>query len=183
MTLAILEALRQGGTIVRRQTTFWDLESRALDVFRAHIVGQVEFRFVEPAFEVAELVGDHPVLVDYREATDSLFISTPAQDPDAVLSELAALATGHFSGWRPLASYLNPDYPARKLLAEGSGMLLRGPRSFVVAATKLLANRGIRVDEPPRGQAPPGHTEALILGRNFVIARTFTFEPAPARGR
>jgi len=179
MTLAILEALSQGGTILRRQTTFWDLKSRDSALLRANFVAKAEFKFVEPSFDFAALVADHPVLLDHSEATDALFISTPAPDPDAVLGDLAALVASHFGGWRPLASYLNPGYPPRKILSDGSGMLLRGPRSLVAASTTLLVDRGIRVDEPSRGQALPGHPEALILGRNFIIARTFSFAPAP----
>ena len=67
-------------------------------------------------------------------------------------------------------------YPARRILTEGSGMLLRGPRSFVEGAADVLARAGIRVAKPDRGKHRGRTPCALLLGRNFVIAESFEFE-------
>lgn len=116
--------------------------------------------------------------IEQRQTTllDQLFVWSPSDRPDTVLLELGALAQAHFGGWRTLADYLNPDYPPRRVLAEGAGMLLRAPRSFTAVCAARLTEEGISVGEPSRSPAPQVTRTVLVLGRNFVVAESFDFE-------
>jgi hypothetical protein len=140
------------------------------------LLNKAEFWFVGTEFESATLTSDHAVLLDHLEAVDELFVSSQAEDPDALLLELDRLAGVHFGGWRPLGGYLNQGYPSRRILTEGYGMLLRAPRSFADRCTTVLKSAGVRVDELFRGRIPEASKRALVLGRNFVVAEGFVFE-------
>jgi hypothetical protein len=177
MTAAFPAALAGGGVIRLRQTTFWDIHGQDGSAkWRASFRNKLEFCFVEAHFTSASLVTEHPLLHEHEEPEDSLFISSPAADPDAALLDLDCLCQERFRGWRPAARYLNPGYPARRILAEGSGMLLRGPRSFVEGATDVLARAGVRVAKPDPAKDRARTACALLLGRNFVVAESFEFE-------
>jgi len=176
MAHPIPESFNRGGRVVRRQSTFWDLIGRnATDQWRARFIGKSEFHFVDSVFESVTLVAEHPVLMDYHEPMDTLFISSSANDPDAVLHELEVGAEKHFAGWRAMVRYLNPDFPARDLLFTGSGMLLRAPRTYVESCSEILDERGVR-SESIRGSAPRKATKALLLDSNFIVAEDFVFE-------
>jgi hypothetical protein len=173
--------LRQGGNVLCRQTTFWDLGARGGNArFRAHFARKAEFLFVSSEFASAAIVASHPVLVDHIEPSEAVFISSAADDPDRTLLELGNLATSFFEGWRALDRYLNPDYPARKMLAEGFGMLMRAPSPFASACKPILIQRGVRVDIPMASVPPAGRVQALLLGRSFVVAEGFRFEASAA---
>jgi hypothetical protein len=122
------------------------------------------------------LATQHPLLVDHQEAIDSLFISSPVGDPEDVLRELESLAEKHFQKWRSITRYLNSEYPPRQLLFEGSGLLLRAPRSFADICASLLRRKGVRVDLLSGGQKRAIPVETLILGSNFVVSEQFVFE-------
>jgi hypothetical protein len=177
MTAAVPAALAGGGLIGLRQTTFWDVHGQdGSATWRVSFRNKLELCFVEACFTGASLVTEHPLLHEHEEPEDSLFISSPAADPDRALLDLDCLCQEQFRGWRPAIRYLNPGYPARRILTEGSGMLLRGPRSFVEGAADVLARAGIRVAKPDRGKHRGRTPCALLLGRNFVIAESFEFE-------
>ena len=92
----------------------------------------------------------------------------------ANLAEAFALRAD--GGWRPLAHYLNDLVPAQALLSDGYGLLLRGPRSFISAAAPLLADRGVKA-QIFEGTGSRGTFQVLELGRSYVVAEHFEFEP------
>jgi hypothetical protein len=63
------------------------------------------------------------------------------------------------------------------VLKAGFGLLLKGPRNFIWAAAELLAARGLGV-QVLAGAKPHGTFKVLQVGRNFVVAEDFEFEPA-----
>lgn len=159
MNAPIPAALSQGGTLSRRQTSFWELVTRiAPGSWRVH--------FVEPWFPHATLTTDHPSLTDHVER---------------VLAGLKDGAERQFDHCRSVATYPNPDYPAQRLLAEGAGMLARAPRSLVEACTNLLVRHRVRVD-PSRGLIGAIGSRALVLDDYFLVASSFRFEQLEADG-
>jgi hypothetical protein len=172
------QCVNSGGIVLRRQTTFWDLIGReGTDRVRAHFEQKAEFCFVRETFDTASLVASHPILLDHVEPFEDICISSPVPNPDQVLLELRTAAADFFGGWRPIERYLNPDYPTRKLLDEGFGLLLRAPSSFADTCRRVLVQAGVRVDAPLQPRPPPRQlSRGLILGANFVVAAGFRFE-------
>ena len=183
MVSALPHALTRGGVIGTRQTTFWEVvDAEAGHRWRVRFRGKKETAFEGRAFDSATLISKHPLLHDHQEPRDALFISSPSCDPEALLAELRALCADLFARWRSLDRYLNPDYSALRMLAEGHGMLLHGPRTFVEACSTVLRGAGVRVDQPTRGAAPRAPTHLLLLGRSLVVAESFLFETLEGHG-
>jgi hypothetical protein len=180
MLAGFSEVLGRGGKIVRRQTTFWDLQTSDGSTIRVHFDGKVEFGFVAQGFPGVEVTSSHPLLTEYKSPSDSLYIASSVVNPAEVLSELRSATATHFDGWRLFERYLNDHVSAEDLLREGYGLLLRGPREFVTDAASICSRFGIKVSVLTGARAP-AHLSALILGQNFVIARAFRLEPI-ARG-
>jgi hypothetical protein len=179
VTSEIPSCLLSGGQIIRRQTTFWDLSGRYQSGHvRVHFDHKVEFRFVRSEFESIAVFAEHPVLLDHNEPEEAIYISAPAIEPERVLLDLHAEALAFFQGWRQIEHYLNPDFPPAKVLADGSGMLMRVPVPFAGVCKRVLAQAGARVDRPMPGKSTTSAARAvaLVLGQNFVVAASFRFE-------
>lgn len=122
---ALPDSLKNGGSVMFRQTTFWDVAGQDARQYHIRFIHKMEFSFVESDFDRASLMTEHPILLDHQEPFDSLFISSRVYDPDVVLEELESIAEEHFHKWRPLTRYLNSAYPPRQLLLDGFGLLLK----------------------------------------------------------
>ena len=163
--------------ILKRQTTYWDLEvhpggSRC----RVHFLDKAEFEFADSAADRVTVCSTHPLLIEYEEPEDSLYISTSTPEPVSALNALRELCDQRFRGWRPLDHYLNDLVPAEGILSDGYGLLLRGPRTFVSAAAALFADLGVSA-QIHHGTAPRRALQVLELGRSYVVAEHFQFEP------
>ena len=174
------QELYRGGEIIRRQTTFWDIQTIDEATIRVHFDGKVEFSFGESGFPDVELASSHPLLTEYKSPKDSLYVASSVANPEEVLSDLRSAAVTYFSSWRPLARYLNDQISAERLLRDGYGLLMRGPREFIADAAAICCRYGIQVSVLPGGRTQT-LLSALILGQNFVIARAFRFEPMARR--
>jgi hypothetical protein len=163
------------GLIGRRQSTYWDIESRRPTRFktRVHFLGKVEFSFASHTFSKAQLTRVHPVLLDYKEQWFDLYINDAPSQPDNVLTELADLTAVWSHGWRSVKRYENLE--CRQILHQGHGLLLRGPSSLIHAAEALLARVGARPKLLEAHQPAQG-LQALCLDLSFVVARHFDFE-------
>jgi hypothetical protein len=175
MPAELPSALARGGRIGRRQTTYWDVSTLDGPRIRVHFDGKAEFAFVDSNFEGAELASRHPLLTEYEHPSDDLYVSSPVHEPEGVLAALRAVAAKHFARWRPLERYLNATV-AEQVLHGGYGLLIRGPREFVSDAAATCLEQGVKfsVTTGPDGRSG-GQFQALVLGRNFVIARSFRF--------
>jgi hypothetical protein len=170
------------GTIRTRQTTYWDLEfdEPSHPAVRAHFVDKRELRYVSAEFSEASLwFLFHPVLADYREPFQQLFVSKPLSAPDVVIEHLSELVRSWSHGWRSFERYANPQCDPLRTLRDGYGLLLLAPRTLATAAERLLAERGAQPYSLPSYE-PKEELRALCLGPNFVVARHFDFELTPA---
>lgn len=174
----IPEPLQSGAAIVigTRQTTYWDIATHdGAARYRIHFIGKVEFVFITTAADRIAVATDHPLLLEYLEPKDALYISSKPDDPQSTIEELSRLAEDHFRGWRSLARYLNEHASALAILSGGYGLLLRGPRSFVGAAESILSTHGVQC-QLHKCSGSRGRFRVLELGRNYVVAERFEFE-------
>ncbi len=159
-----------------RQTTYRDVSTQnAAARYRIHFINKVEFEFVTSPADKITIANDHPLLIEYLEPEDALYISSKPDDPESSIDELSRVADSYFLGWRPLSRYLNEHVSAAEILTSGYGLLLRGPRGFVEAAESVLAAHGVQ-RQLHKGSGFRGRFRVLELGRNFVVAERFEFE-------
>lgn len=163
--------LEQGGTITRRQTTYWELLSGAGHHWRLHFKSKAELRFDKPVFSHVELVDEHPVLKQYVEPWDQLYYTGQITNPEQLKQLLAERIQTASSGWRSLDDYLWP----RADLSKTYGLLLHAPRGIVAIASKLLSELGVR-PSVLAFMTPKERLCAVILDTNYVVARAFWFE-------
>lgn len=169
-------ALASGGIVTRRQTTFWDLAGLApAALWRVHFLHKEEFFFAQPRFDCVQVLDAHPLLLDYQAPQAWLHVSSKVANAGTALAELHRLATAHFGPWRALTRYLNPGYPADRLLLEGYGVLLRGPAPFLEDALAVLTAQGVRC-HLERVPSRVCCVQVLILGTSFVVAERFRFD-------
>ncbi len=166
------------GSIRFRQTTYWDL-----DVFeprpvatRVHFIDKVEFHYVSPSFLEASLSQEHPILADYSEPFQQLFVNMPPSAPEVAIEQLSQLVRTWSQGWRSFERYVNSQCDPLRILRDGYGLLMSGPRTLVSAADRLLSEHGAQPNSLP-GHTPKRELQVLCLGPNFVVARHFDFEP------
>jgi hypothetical protein len=168
-------ALQAGGTIVHRQTTYWDLRAPLGSSWRLRFKSKGETRFVNSAFSRLEILDSHPMLGQYIEPWSELyFTGTPIDQAKLkrLLSEVVATAS---EGWRSIEEYLNGSAN----LMKGYGLLMRAPRSLVARAATSLNEMGLTpstIDSVGR-MAP---LRVAIMDRNVIVAKEFRFEPMDA---
>lgn len=164
------------GKIVKRQTTYWDVEldvGGIPEIWRIDFKRKREFRFVTPEFGSMEIRNAHWALDEYvAEAWEALYVSSPTSDVDGVLRSLATVVSEHTNGWRTLSHYLNDLGDPRTILSGGYGLLLRGPSSLARKVSDVLTMHGI-ANNILLAFSKPVKTKALLLGENFVIADDF----------
>ena len=169
-------AFQEGGAIIHRQTTYWELRSTEGSFWRLHFKSKAETRFVESQFSKIQIVDAHPILDQYQEPWKELFFSGASSNHSAalmgVLAERVAVAT---HGWRTLEEYQNKGVDLR----EGDGLLMRAPASIVTIATDVLREMGISTSILNTSNHHTRH-HAVIMDKNLVVARGFRFEARSA---
>ncbi|MBX7245593.1 MAG: hypothetical protein K1X53_08835 [Candidatus Sumerlaeaceae bacterium] len=159
--------------IARRQTTYWDLRDDR-GITRIHFVGKLEVGFTDPQALSWSIEQDHPVLLDYQFPWDGIYPASPASDVGQVFDDLTHAIEAKLDGWRRAKHYMNPSR-ARRVLREGCGLLVTGPPLVVEACREVLTSNGIRSScVPSKDRRWPA--QALIVGQNFVVAKSFRVE-------
>jgi hypothetical protein len=160
------------GTIVRRQTTYWELRAVAGVQYRVHFRDKVEVGFAAEVYPRVELVSRHPLLVQHDEPSRSLyFIGTPL-DPRGLAETLDGVVRTASEGWRRLSDYAGG---AEARLRTGHGLLMNAPESVCAIVAATLDDAGVRASILGSAGAHPGY-RVLVLGRSYAIARAFAFE-------
>ena len=174
--------------ISHRQTTFWDFSSPE-EMTRIHFVEKQEQSYVSPECDEPHVVSEHPVLLDYKDAWRSVYLSSAASLPEAALEYLAAEIASIVAPWRSSSSYFNDLVDPLELLRGGSGLLAYAPQTVADRLCGALDVLGIGFSALPSRQ-PRWPMQALIAGQNFVVAREFrttsgpnnSFKPMPLLG-
>ena len=159
--------------IAQRQSTYWDFEDRS-GVRRVHFLDKQEFRFSSAVVDGFLITDDHPLLLDYRAAWKSVYVSTRADDPRSIVSSLVEAFEPLTQGWRSAYAYLTSTDPVR-MLGEGFGQLLHAPDPIASVAADVLLAAGVAFTVLP-GQPARWPCQALIAGDNYVIAAGFRIE-------
>lgn len=166
-------------SITQRQTTYWDL-SEGPSVTRIHFDGKEEFHFVGTTVQSYTVVQDHPVLIDYQFAWQSVFLSSACTEPQEVLDRLKEEITAALQDWHGASRYLNSSVDALELLRGGYGLLLSAPVPISSKVCDVLTEVGLRFTLLP-AKGPRWPREALVADGNFVVAHSFRIEQL-ARG-
>lgn len=172
-TGAIVPAeLREGGVILRRRTTYWDLRAKDGSPWRVRFKKKTEARFVASHFGMIQLTDAHVMLAQHREPWLRLFFTGAPRDPRGLERALAELVAAHSEGWRSLEEYLNGHAD----LAEGYGLLMHAPRSLVIKAAALLGEAGVAASTMEGAGPREAPRAAVVMDRNIILAREFGFE-------
>lgn len=171
------------GRIVARRTTYWVLQPDRGAQLRVHFSGKREARCVAPVYEAVELFDDHPVLQEYEADWSSLFVSDVRAAPADIFERIAASVEAATHGWRGLAEYAR-DSHIREVLRVGHGLLMRGPSEVVRGVAEVLTGAGVTQSVVGEWRARGGAMRPLVLllGRNFIVAESFRFEPRDQTG-
>lgn len=159
---------------VSSQTTYWNFVDDS-GPLRIHFQQKKEHRLTESDCRDPAVVSEHPVLLNYKESWQALYLSGAAKDSQSVLEHLAAELANLVAPWRTSDEYLNHRADPEGLLASGSGLLLRAPESITDVAHRVLSSHGISHSIIPE-HTPQETMKALIAGSSFVIARDFRIE-------
>jgi hypothetical protein len=168
--------LRGAGTIERRKTSYWDLETSRGTAFRVHFSGKYEHHFVGPEYQTLQLFESHPVLLDYQEPWSALYVSNAQSAGQAMFDELSAHVEAATHGWRQLRHYLAASGPTSDVLR--GGLLLRAPHSTAEQARKIVQKHGGTASLLPDRKARLDAC-ALVLGQGFIVARVFRLSRYP----
>jgi hypothetical protein len=162
--------------ITRRQTTFWDFldAERAL---RVHFKGKKDFRAAQDEVASVQVVSEHPLLLDYQEQHVSIYVAGVGDNPSEILRELQEALLAATSRWRDASTYLNAA--SEVVLADGYGMLFRGPESLGKIVMAILSKAQISHTVLPSSR-PTVPVQVMVAGDNWVIAEQFLFEELPS---
>jgi len=163
------------GTIVRRQTTYWEVRAANDSVYRIHFRDKLEAVFASADYASIEPAIRHPLLVQYDEPTRSLYFTGRPLRPTEVAERLERVIRGMSNTWRGLADYAGSIDMVGRQLRAGHGMLMNAPESVCAGVAAALEGEGVRTSIPGSAPARSGK-QALVLGRSYVIANAFAFE-------
>jgi hypothetical protein len=161
------------GRIVTRQTTYWELRAAGGGRYRVHFRDKAEVRFSGAEYPAIAVAARHPLLVAYETPLRSLYFGGTPIDPRRLAESLADRVRAISDGWRGLEDY---NGRAEATLRTGHGLFMNAPEPICVAVATVLEDAGVGASVLGTAPARGGH-QALVLGRSFVIARAFAFEP------
>ena len=117
----------------------------------------------------------HTVLLDYEFSWQAIYLSSAAASAESLFERMAVALATEISPWRSSSAYFNQHFNPTDLLLAGYGLLFRGPNPLAERISSCLSEAGVIWRAlPDRPARPP--MQALIAGRNFVVAKDFATE-------
>ncbi|MEK7856438.1 MAG: hypothetical protein AAB288_10130, partial [Acidobacteriota bacterium] len=143
-----------GGQILVAQSTFVEIEcdgGERKSRLKIHYKGKQEANVKPAAFHGMEILDSHPLLFQYNEPSETIYLSSRVQEKRSFISLLEGSALKHFKGWRTLYSYVNPGFTERleELLDEGFGILMDAPKSFADQVLSIAKSVGVDLHTRP----------------------------------
>lgn len=163
------------GTIELRQTTYWDVRSRASARYRVHFRDKAESAFVDAEYPSVEIHDRHPLLVQYDAPSRSLYFSGTPLRPRSVVEDVERAIRADSLSWRGLHEYAGSMEAVERLLGAGQGMLMNAPEPVCAVAARVLEAAGVQCSVLGHAPARAGK-RVLLLGRSYMIAAGFAFE-------
>jgi hypothetical protein len=132
------------GHVVRRQTTYWELQADAGSLVRVHFTHKQETRFTNADYDGVDLADEHPLLTGYRQRWASVFVTDAKRCAAGFATELAARLGQATDGWRTAQEYL--ALGGNGVLRDGYGLLMRAPEP-IARLVDRSSRRGGSVSE------------------------------------
>lgn len=169
-----------GGEVRVAQTTFLELDcnkGEGMSRLRIHYKGKQEANVKPTLFERLQFLDEHPLLIQYTEPSETIYLSSRVNDKQKFISLLEEAARKHFNGWRTVYSYVNPGFTQRldEFLDGGFGILMDAPKSFTDRVLSIAELAGVDL-HIRSGTAPCSKMQLLLMDEHFVIAEDFTIE-------
>jgi hypothetical protein len=163
------------GTIGLRQTTYWEVRSRAGATYRIHFRDKAEFAFADADYPNVEIHDQHPLLVQYDAPKRSLYFSGTPLRPRSIAENLDGAIRADSASWRGVHEYAGSTDDIERQLRTGHGMLMDAPEPVCAVAATVLEAHGVQCSILGLAPARPG-MRVLSLGGSYVIAAGFAFE-------
>jgi hypothetical protein len=167
------------GAIEARQTTYWEVRSRAGARYRIHFRDKAEFAFAGAEYPSIDIYDRHPLLVQHEAPRRSLYFTGTPLRPRSVAGDIEHAIRADSASWRGLHEYAGTADAVERLLGAGHGMLMGAPEPVCAVAARVLEAAGVQCSILGHTQARPV-MRVLVLGRSYVVAVGFAFED---RGR
>ena len=173
----VVAGCSSGGEILIAQTTFVEIVCNRNDGqsrFRIHYKGKREVNVKPGHFKSLQTTNDHPLLLQYLEPSETIYLSSRVHDKRQFTSLLEDAAREHFEGWRSLYAYINPEFTNRldEFLDGGFGILMEAPISFSARVLSIAQSVGINLHSRP-GKARVMRLQLLLMDEYFTIAESF----------
>lgn len=167
-------------TVVAKQTTFLECEDVSGGRYRVHFRGKRNFSLEASRFSSAEILRDHPLLIDFREPKQDIHLSsrvTPAIK-DKLVERICELTSRYYSGWNRFSDDRSLLFNVPDLvLTSGWGVLFHGPIGLVKQVEDSLRDEKISFSTLDSWTPPESSLSVLLLdGKDFVVAETFEIE-------
>ena len=163
------------GTIEVRQTTYWEVRSRAGARYRVHFRDKAQLAFAGAEYSSIEIHDRHPLLVQHEAPHRSLYVTGTPLRPRSVAEEIERAIRADSSSWRGLHEYAGSIEAVERLLGAGHGMLMDAPEPVCAVAARVLEAAGVQCSILGRAPARTG-MRVLLLGRSYIVASGFAFE-------
>lgn len=177
------------------QIAEYDEEAQGLRPIRSYIIrvlGVLEHRIVNFGTTVNEvkILEDHPLLYEFTTSPTAVFFRGTAENPDAVVMDIAQAHATTFYPWRHFPQYLNMEQALSTLLESGGGLLGQMPAPLAEKVVKVLEHHGLEHktaegepyiklhDNPALLQTA---LKVLLLGGSYFISYGFSIQEMKGR--
>lgn len=164
--------LQLGGTIVRRQTTYWTLRANNDTLWRLHFKSKSEVRYVERHFLSMAIAAEHPILSKYIEPWADLYYTGSLPHSDKLMRTLNAKCLAVSDNWRTIDEYVNQSADR----AVNGGLFVRAPISIAQLVAAELGSIGIKTSSLSCNWMQATTATVAVLGQNFIVAERFRCE-------
>lgn len=113
---------------------------------------------------------DHPVLDQFTQPREGVYISRAPDDPDGTMGQLWSAHVQCVDDWVAFDRYLNTELPLRKLLESGSALVASAPIFLASVYVEVLGANRCEPSRVPGGPARASSAQLLHFGDSYVVA-------------
>jgi hypothetical protein len=178
------------------QIAEFDESVEGLRPIRSYIIralGILEHRIVNFGTTVGnvEILTEHPLLDEYTKTPTAVFFRGKAENPDALVLDIAQAHAQTFYPWRHFPQYLNTEQALNSLIESGGGLLGQMPAPLAERVLKVLAHHKLETktaegtpyikvhDNPALLQMA---LKVLLFGGSYFVAYGFSIQEMKGRG-
>ena len=140
--------------------------------------GKVEHRLDGREFYSASIFDSHPALDHYLVPWTTIYVSSPAEHPKALLLSLDRVIQTASLNLRTANEYINAYNPAH-ILSQGRGAIFVGPNSYAIEVQQVLSEASIQHTAILSEASTVRTREQALLQLEdwFVVAEKFSLDP------